>query len=112
MSDIDMMLIAHEALCAALFYSCFCRAVKSTERVYADVRLAFNALGAVACWGFVAPLMGYVPHWFGLALLAAVVAVQWVTARHWQVGVPDRFVKPEHRPTMRRASDRGGQRHG
>lgn len=107
---------AHELLCLALFYSAFCRAVKSDTRVHLDVRLAFNALGAVACWGFVAPLMGYTPHWFGICLLAAIVTTQWVTAKHWQQGVPDRFMKPEHRPKMRRASDRGadggGHRHG
>jgi len=78
MSDLELMLLAHELLCAALFYSSFCRAVKSTERVYADVRLAFNFMGAVSCWGFVAPLMGYIPSWFGLSLLTAVVAFQWV----------------------------------
>ena len=104
------VIVVHELLCLALFYSAFFRAVKSDERVHLDVRIAFHLLGAVACWGFVAPLLGYVPHWWGLALLAAVVLTQWITAQHWRQGVPERFLRPEHRPRFRRASDPGGHR--
>ena len=106
MTQLDIAVLLHELLCVALFYSCFCRAVKSDMRVHLDVRVAFNLLGSAACGGFAAPVMGYQPHWFGLTLLAAVVYTQWVTAKHWQQGVPDKFIKPEHRPKMRRASDR------
>lgn len=100
------ILILHELLCAALFYSVFFRAVKSCEKVRADVRLAFVALGIVACLGMAAPLVwGLVPDLFGLALLGAMTAVQLVTSQHWSAGVPDRFYKPGCAPRRRRASD-------
>lgn len=108
----NSILILHELLCAALFYSVFFRAVKSCEKVRADVRLAFVALGIVACLGMAAPLVwGLVPDLFGLALLIAMTAVQLVTSQHWSAGVPDRFYKPGCAPRQRRASDRHGGRH-
>lgn len=105
---LDMSMIAHEVLCAVLFYSVFRRAVKSCEKVRTDVRLAFFCLGLVSCIGMAAPLAwGFVPDAFCLALLAAIVAVQIVTSLHWSAGVPERFLKPEHAPRTRRATDRG-----
>lgn len=105
---LDISIVTHEVLCAALFYTVFCRAVKSCEKVRTDVRLAFFGLGIVASIGMAAPLaIGFVPSLFELALLAAVVAVQIATSLHWEAGVPDRFLKPEHAPRTRRASDRG-----
>ena len=109
----NALVLAHELLCITLFYTVFCRSVSTDEKVKVDVRFAFFVLGVVACMGMVAPVAwGYEPHPFALALLAAVVIVQVITAHHWAHGVPEKFIKPEHRPTMRRASDRGGQRHG
>lgn len=100
------LVVIHEALCVALFYSVFCRAVRSCEKVRADVRFAFFLLGLVACVGMAAPLVwGLVPDLFGLALLAAMSIVQLVTAHHWAAGVPDRFYKPECAPRRRRATD-------
>lgn len=104
---LDISLVTHEVLCAVLFYSVFRRAVKSCEKVRTDVRLAFFYLGTVSCIGMAAPLAwGYLPDAFGLALLAAIVAVQLVTSLHWSAGVPDRFFKPDYAPRTRRASDR------
>lgn len=100
------MVILHELLCAALFYSVFCRAVRTCDRVRVLVRLAFFGLGVVACAGAAAPLVwGMVPTMFGLALLAAITAVQMVTAHYWAAGVPDRFYKPGCTPTNRRSTD-------
>jgi hypothetical protein len=100
------ILIVHELLCAALFYSVFFRACRACEKVRTDVRLAFVALGLVACAGMAAPLVwGLVPDLFGLVLLAAMVIVQLVTSHHWTAGVPDRFYKPGCVPRRRRASD-------
>lgn len=110
MNSLDLATIAHEVLCLMLFYSCFCRAVKSDTRVHMDVRLAFNMLGGVACWGMAAPLMGHEPGSFSLSLLGAIVYTQWVTASHWSDGVPVRFMKLEHQP-KRRMTDREA-RHG
>jgi len=104
-----LMIVIHEALCAALFYSVFCRAVRSSELVRADVRFAFFLLGLVACVGMAAPLVwGLVPDLFGLAALAAMTVVQLVTAHHWSAGVPDRFYKPGCVPRCRRATDHRG----
>lgn len=104
------ILILHELLCAALFYSVFFRAVKSCEKVRADVRIAFVVLGVVACLGMAAPLVwGLVPDLFGLALLAAMTGVQLVTSHHWATGVPDRFYKQGCAPRHRRASDHTAQ---
>ena len=104
---LDISLVAHEILCAALFYSVFGRAVKSCAKVRTDVRVAFFALGLIACIGMAAPLAwGFIPSPLFLALLAAIVAVQLTTSRHWANGVPSMFIKPEHVPRMRRATDR------
>lgn len=102
-------LILHEALCAAIFYSVFCRSVKSCGKVRADVRLAFLLLGTVASVGMAAPLVwGLIPDLFGLSILAAITVVQLVTARHWSAGVPDKFYRPEHMPRKRRYTDYAG----
>lgn len=95
--------VAHEVLCIALFYTVFCRSVSTDDRAKADVRFAFFILGAVACMGMVAPIAwGFEPHPFALALLAAVVLVQIITAHNWAHGVPEQFVKTEFRTTRRR----------
>lgn len=100
-------LIAHETLCMALFFTVFCRAVKTDATVRADVRFAFFVLSTVACMGMVAPLAwAYDPGPFELSLLAAVVLVQTITAHHWRHEVPPTFVKTEFRTARRRrASD-------
>lgn len=95
--------IAHLLLCAALFFTVFCRAVKTDSTIKADVRFAFFVLGMVACMGMAAPLAwAYQPDLMDLALLTAVVLVQAVTAHHWQHEVPPQFVKTEFRTARRR----------
>lgn len=99
-------LLLHETLCATILFSVFCRAVKSNDKVRADVRASFFFLGIVACVGMAAPIAwGFVPDTFGLCLLAAIAGVQGVTAKHWAEGVPDRFYRPGLAPRKRRASD-------
>ena len=98
--------VAHEILCIALFYTVFCRSVSTDDRVKADVRFAFFVLGVTACMGMVAPIAwGFEPHPFALALLAAVVLVQVITAHHWAHGVPDQFMRPQFRARRRRSTD-------
>lgn len=105
----EILLLAHEILCLALFWSVFIRAVRSCEKVRADVRIAFFVLGVVACAGMAAPLVwGFVPDLFTLALLMAVAFVESVTTHHWANGVPDRFYKPECTPRHRRSTDHDG----
>lgn len=103
--------IVHELLCIALFFTVFCRAVKTDQTVRTDVRFAFFILGIVSCMGMAAPLAwSHQPDLYQLALLAAVVLVQGVTAHHWQTEVPPQFVKSRYRVSQgRRASDRRGE---
>ncbi len=100
--------LIHELLCAALFVTVFCRAVKTDQTVRADVRFAFFILGIVACMGMAAPLAwAHEPDLYQLALLASIVLVQTITAHHWKEEVPPQFVKSQFRRTRkRRASDR------
>lgn len=102
-------IVVHELLCAALFYTVFCRAVKSSADVKTDVRLAFFALGSAALMGMAAPLAWeHQPSGFDLALLASIVLVQILTAHHWRDGVPEQFLHPQRRPRNRRRQDRKG----
>lgn len=81
-------------LSAALFYTCFCRLVRTDETTLVLVRGAFMALGAVSICSVVAPFIwGYRPQALGLALLAAFTVMQAVTAHHWRHGVPCQFRK-------------------
>ena len=87
------MLAIHELLSIALFYTCFCRAVKTNKTVKEDVLAAFWLLGCVACIAMFAPLaFAWRPDPMSVALLAAVVIVQIVTAVHWKDGIPKEFV--------------------
>lgn len=106
------IVLIHELLCVLLFYTVFCRAVKTNERVRSDIRFAFFLLGLVACGGMAAPIAwGFVPDLFSLSLLAGVALVQVVTTYHWRHGVPDRYYLPGAAPRNRRRSD-GGICHG
>lgn len=105
-SAVMLAWVVHELLCLHLIVTVFARAVATSRRVYADVRLVFVLLGGVAMYGLVAPLItSWSPDAYSLAITAAVCAVQHVTARHWHAGVPDEFCKPGLRPRLRRATD-------
>ena len=100
------LLLAHELACAILLWGVFCRFTKSSPRVLLSVRLVFWMLGIASCVAIIAPLAwGDDIHPASLALEWAFVAVQVVTAQHWQRGVPEQFVKPAHKPRARRKSD-------
>lgn len=88
------MIIAHEILCIALFYSVFCRAVRMDKTTRAEIRFVLLVLGTVAALGIPAPLQWthWSPDWWSMALLASITALQLVTAWHWTRGVPPRFV--------------------
>ena len=91
------MIIAHEILCLALFYSIFCRAVRMDQTTLVGIRIALQVVGTVAAIGIAVPVHWptWRPDWFTLALLASITALKLVTAHHWRHGVPDRFVKPQ-----------------
>lgn len=110
---ITTQVLLHEALCAALFFTVFCRAVKTDATVRADVRFAFFVLGIAACAGMVAPVAwAHQPNAYDLLLLGAVVLVQAITAHHWAEEVPPQFVKTQFRRTRRRRATDQGVNHG
>lgn len=83
-------------LSAALFYTCFCRLVRTDHGTVAGVRLGFCALAGAALLNGCAPfLWGYLPPAHVLAVLAAITLVQGITARHWKHGVPCHFRKDQ-----------------
>jgi hypothetical protein len=95
-----LMLMMHVALCAVIFWTCFCRQARSTHRTRPQIRAAFwlLAVGALvlgaAPW---APALWdwphYYPTWPVLLLQAAVAHVQLATAHYWRRGVPDSFAR-------------------
>jgi len=89
------MIAAHILLCVALFYSVFCRAVRMDRTTHSPIRLVLQLLGTVAAIGVAVPLHwpAWHPDWFGLALLASITAVQFVTAYYWARHVPPSFTK-------------------
>lgn len=88
-----IVLIVHELLAIALFYTCFCRAVKTNRTVKRDVLAAFWILGMVSCIAMFAPLaFGWRPDLMSIALLGSVVIVQIVTSAHWRDGIPKEFI--------------------
>lgn len=102
-----IILTLFEGLCAALWYSVFCRAVHTDDRCLMSVRFAYFCVSLIALFGMVWPFspQGRMPDLMELALVAAAVLIQWVTAAHWRLGVPEDFLQFVHRPRRRRASD-------
>lgn len=91
------MLALHEILSIALFYTCFCRAVKTDKTVRRDVLAAFYFLGVVSCFSLFAPMaFGWRPDLMSLSLLGSVLIVQIVTSIHWRDGVPKEFVNDQN----------------
>lgn len=104
--ELFALLVAHEALCGALFYASFCRAVRSDHQLRLDVRVAFWFLGVVPVLGLVAPLVWlYQPDFFSVGLLFSIVFVQYVTARDWAQSAPSKFMRPQCRGQNRRSTD-------
>ena len=87
------LLIAHEILAAMLFYTCFCRAVKTNGTVRKDVLVALWFLGSVSSISMFAPLaFGWEPDCMSVLLLLSMVIVQVVTAAHLRYGIPKEFI--------------------
>lgn len=85
--------VIHVALSLALFYSQFCRSVKTDHTTHAPVLAAFYGLTAASIFSLFAPVIlpDWRASWETLALLLAILVVQAVTARFWAHGVPGRF---------------------
>lgn len=92
------------AISGFLFYSCFCRLVRTDGETVSEVRHAiwFLALTAgMVCGAPILPLLvpqiqwtaWTTPRWVWLGLLIAIAIVQFVTSRYWRCGVPSDFQK-------------------
>lgn len=96
------VVVANAAVCAALFWTCFCRIVRTDEGTAIPVRLGFVVLAscALACGlaplGLLEPLLpGERPNWAQVLIVSAMVTVQGLTARYWRNGVPCHFQKEQ-----------------
>jgi hypothetical protein len=98
-------LIFWELLCAALFWSVFCRSVRTDTTTRLNVRLALWLVGLASLLGLGAPLYGWQPDAVTIAIVLAVVCMQLVTATYWRRGVPERFVAGQFLKRNRRSGD-------
>lgn len=89
----EVFLIIHEALCFALLYTSFCRAVHTSEKTTkVGIRFAILLLGGAACYGIAWPLYkSWQPDEFSLFLLFSVTVAQVTFAGLWQEGVPPAY---------------------
>lgn len=90
-----LLLIAHEAACALLFFSVFCRLTKTHRGTLLSIRSAFFVLGVVAATGMAWPILGWPLPWFSVLLALAIVLVQLVTSHYWAQGAPWQFDNKE-----------------
>jgi hypothetical protein len=92
------------AAAAVLFYSCFCRLVRTDTNTIPEVTHAIWFLALAAGLVFGAPILPLLvpqiqwapwttPRWVWLGLLIATTAIQLVTSRYWRHGVPRDFQK-------------------
>ena len=85
-------------LCAMLFYTCFCRLVRTSGETVPGVRLAFIVLAMASALCLSAPfLFAYKPTWPSLLMVGSMAFVQALTAKYWKDGVPCHFRK---QPTL------------
>lgn len=91
-------------LCAMLFYTCFCRLVRTNRETHASIRAAFVVLATAAAWCLFEPLSkGVAPQNNQLLIEGAMVIVQALTARYWRDSVPTHFQRCDC------ASNQGGE---
>jgi hypothetical protein len=84
------------AACAAVWYSVFCRGVKSDGKVHPEIRRAFVLLSMAA---FVAGVIPFVYPRIIIAapmiLAVAITNLQHATGKFWHRGTPEQFANPE-----------------
>lgn len=93
-----LLLIINCTLATGLFWTCFCRVVRTDDDTEPAVRAAFCLLASVALvvgvapFGLLSPVLEVerVPV-TQVLLLGGIVLVQGLTARYWRDGVPPHF---------------------
>lgn len=79
-------------ICSVLFYTCFCRLVRTNGDTHTSIRLAFVVLASASAWCLAVPLKTGVPPQDGqLIIEGAMALVQGLTAKYWRDGVPVHF---------------------
>lgn len=82
----------YTALCAGVFWSCFCRLVRTNGTTHSVVRLGFWVLGAAALAGALSPWIWAVrASWPAVGMAAGMLILQAFTASQWRDGVPAQF---------------------
>lgn len=98
--------ILHSLLCAALFYTAWCRIVHTDRQTRPYIRWAFSMLAIASIVLGIAPwahkLWPWAARlqitWSELLMLAAFVGVQVSTSFYWRHGVPRDFMEVQHDP--------------
>lgn len=82
------------ALCLSVIYTVFCRAAKSDGTTDPQVKRAFIILGIAAYLCGVLPFTHPQRFMLGvIALLVAIIYLQYVTGKFWREGPPPQFKK-------------------
>lgn len=99
----QFMTTAHVVLSLLLFFVQFSRATKTSRSTRPAILLSFWMLTAASVVSLFAPIVfpGWNPSFETLLLLAAISAVQFVTARYWQDGTPSHFCNEHDLPKPR-----------
>lgn len=96
------ILVIHEILSVILFYTCFCRAVKTDSSTRREILLSFWALSMASVVCIFAPLaFNWQPDSVSMILLLAVVIVQVTTSTYWRQGVPRDYHEAGHAEKQR-----------
>lgn len=97
-----MLITAHTLLSGVLFWSAWCRLVKTTaSHTRKPIRLGFVLAATASLTIGVAPWANSIWPWFPeydvhpatVLMLLSFAAVQVSTAMHWRYGVPKSFTK-------------------
>ncbi len=89
------LLVLHAAICAAVWWSIFCRAAKSDRTIHRSVRSAFTLLSFAVFYAATAPFIDAREVLSSQIVLAASIGLlQMVTSRFWKHGTPPQFTNP------------------
>lgn len=100
----SVLMTTWEVICLLLFWSVFCRSLRTSIKTRLDIRLSLWLVGVASLFGLGAPLYGWVPNVVSLVMVGSVAILQIVMSKHWKDGVPYYFLDPKYQ-VQRRAGD-------